>query len=691
MEAGIKVGLHNKFDIEVRDAKTNELKQSATAYNIVLNQLWTRVLARNAFMSAIHVGTGTGTLSPSRTSLFTFLFGRNVTLDGISFNINNMYRRVKIQIQPSEYVGQTFTEVGVAYGTSSGNLCTHAMLTDAEGNPISILKTDTDVVIIYATVFFTVSELPEHVKLSGIFFGNDISGNQTLAMLINQSGSIETNIRVGTYGDKLADTIWDKLRGLELATKTATLTTDAGNKKIVFPTRRFEIAEANGPIQEFNIGGSFNIQLPNDDYTGTQYTDVILTGQDGAKVYFMLPSINVDAETIVVKVNNVVTEDLEIIPMPYYRTYRPSSNKTDELFFQSNSKFFYTYGDSTPRIYGVEWDGTQWKQTISLSGLPGTSSYFGMFYESSLAYAYRYSNEKVRIYSKDNVKKAEYTGSSIVVGTSIDVSGFLSDNVVLISLNTSSSSSKYTFVMGYTLDEGETWSWTGYLVSTFSSTYSPLVVPARTKQIFFQGADASNAFRLYSYNLEARTITLMSVPTATNRALGCFSMDESLLVAYGSSDGLDVFEEVEGVWTKTNVIPDTISPATYNMAWFVGDFFIAGNTSTNLYSVWQLVEGSWVKVLINVPTAQIFDDSVSGGRYLGSYLHTYNRKSQDGMHMSAPSNNIYRCTFDSSYMIKFDTPPAAEDEIKVSYKVNGIHKTTNYVLDVGGYIQFGEG
>jgi hypothetical protein len=76
----------------------------------------------------------------------------------------------------------------------------------------------------------------------------------------------------------------------------------------------------------------------------------------------------------------------------------------------------------------------------------------------------------------------------------------------------------------------------------------------------------------------------------------------------------------------------------------------------------------------------------------GDKLHTYNRKSPDGMHLMADSaGNLARCTLDSSYMIKFDIPPAATDEIKVSYKVNGIHKTTNYVLDVSGYIQFGEG
>ena len=38
MEFKQKAVIHNRFDVEVRDAKTNELKQTAVAYNIILNR-----------------------------------------------------------------------------------------------------------------------------------------------------------------------------------------------------------------------------------------------------------------------------------------------------------------------------------------------------------------------------------------------------------------------------------------------------------------------------------------------------------------------------------------------------------------------------------------------------------------------------------------------------------------------------
>ena len=59
----------------------------------------------------------------------------------------------KTQLSETTAVGETITEVGIGYGSSSTSLATHAMLKDMNGNPISIEKTDTDIINIYATVF----------------------------------------------------------------------------------------------------------------------------------------------------------------------------------------------------------------------------------------------------------------------------------------------------------------------------------------------------------------------------------------------------------------------------------------------------------------------------------------------------------------------------------------------------------
>ena len=123
-----KVTIHNRFDLEVRDAKTGELKQKATGFNIVLDQMWTRLCGGSSYFVDIHFGTGGGTLSPSRTSLFTHL-GTKTAADEEQVKALPVSRwKRKIVLNPEEFVGSTITEVGIAFGSTASNLVTHAKL-----------------------------------------------------------------------------------------------------------------------------------------------------------------------------------------------------------------------------------------------------------------------------------------------------------------------------------------------------------------------------------------------------------------------------------------------------------------------------------------------------------------------------------------------------------------------------------
>lgn len=152
----LKVSIHNRFDIEMIDANTGKVKQQAYAENIVLDALWARLLSPNTYFNNIHYGTGTGTLVASRTSLFSFLGAKAASSDvSINFNYEEGWFSFQksIKLLETEHIGATLTEVGIGYGSSSGNLVTHAQLKDMNGNPISITKSDTDIINIYATVF----------------------------------------------------------------------------------------------------------------------------------------------------------------------------------------------------------------------------------------------------------------------------------------------------------------------------------------------------------------------------------------------------------------------------------------------------------------------------------------------------------------------------------------------------------
>ena len=53
---------HNRFDIEVRDKDTGELKQKGQAENIILDRIYTRLCNFSSYFSYIHFGQGTGIL-----------------------------------------------------------------------------------------------------------------------------------------------------------------------------------------------------------------------------------------------------------------------------------------------------------------------------------------------------------------------------------------------------------------------------------------------------------------------------------------------------------------------------------------------------------------------------------------------------------------------------------------------------
>lgn len=162
--------IHNKFEFVVTDIATGESKQVAKAENIVLDRYYSEALSLIASTSTsttrlydgISVGRGTGTLDPSRTTLFDLIGRRAITVEEFVIGVPMSYRTVKINIPANTYVGETITEVGLAGPGTSSNVVTHALLKDSEGNPISLVKTDTMVVDIYATLYVEVP-LPEEI------------------------------------------------------------------------------------------------------------------------------------------------------------------------------------------------------------------------------------------------------------------------------------------------------------------------------------------------------------------------------------------------------------------------------------------------------------------------------------------------------------------------------------------------
>lgn len=185
MNAQVMMKFNNKYHIELIDSITGKVKQSGDFHNIATKNLChilTGYIGESAtalgpvanMMASLDVGSGTTEPSYGNTALANLLW--NVTAENKTFEWIDDYtgKGTATYTYPatSSYVG-TVTEVGLknqyhtsSYGTSYNySLCTRALLTDSEGQPISFNKTDTDILIITVTVELTLNSMNDAFKI----------------------------------------------------------------------------------------------------------------------------------------------------------------------------------------------------------------------------------------------------------------------------------------------------------------------------------------------------------------------------------------------------------------------------------------------------------------------------------------------------------------------------------------------
>lgn len=167
---GLKI--HNKYKLQLFDTE-GHLIQEAFAYNQASARRYAMVCLTGTFpgktegnyyragINSVHLGTGTGTIDvESREFLFARAFSAKISWTRTSdFTFNNMHFSASATFPPTtSYVGD-LTEIGL--GTESYNrIFSHALLVDAENNPIVVQKTSTNILVVTVDVFFT-AILPE--------------------------------------------------------------------------------------------------------------------------------------------------------------------------------------------------------------------------------------------------------------------------------------------------------------------------------------------------------------------------------------------------------------------------------------------------------------------------------------------------------------------------------------------------
>ena len=642
MYGELKTQLHNKFDIEVKDASTGVIKQRLTAYNIVLDSMWTRLCNFSAYFSAIHVGTGTGALDQTRTALFTFTFGRTADLDLYSFDdaTSVLTVRKKIVINPEEYVGSVFTEVGVAYGTPSSNLVTHALIKDSEGTPISITKTDSDVLTIYATVYATFIA-PSYGRLCTYKESNP------LLSYLGAYSVPDLNYRLGTIGAATNLPIPYATQGSIIASKAFTPSADVPNKRRIFPVTRFSITEGNGHIKEVTLGDTFNFSIPNSVYEKTSYADAPLTVVDASIQLYNIPSHNIDATSLVVSVNGIEAS-ITLITAPSFNKVNARTGKVSIL---SNGLHAVVNANTLARVY-VEEDAIRYETLVT-----GTSTYHLAGEDFYCDYG---STIKIRQLGTGAIVYEQYYGpstyyASFAYGNSFYLGG--------------------TGEIPYVVEVRDgVWGRFNAVAADYSSC---AMVHPNNKLI---ASRYGTTLRMY----ERATIesdysyTSVAIPGAAyNSSVPCFISETEVLVS--TATAVHKFEKVEGVWqlAASNEF-STISTGFTKAAVHNGDLY--GRISTGKLFCTRTIGGQ--KYLLESDATSQYDPTwmsivtLNGVAYLvASANSTYGVA-------------LYSLTENVSYAIISDTIVEG-DVITADYDVEGIHKTDQYVLDVGGYIQFG--
>ena len=241
MDISVKVKVHNKFDIIVRDAKTGEQKEHYEAYNIVKNQCYDTILSNPTVLwRYIAYGSGTGTPDPTKNTLLNFLGSVPATRDSLTYGMPTTVAVFTGRIAANEAVGKLITEIGLAESMYANSILTHALIKDSAGKPIAIQKTDQDIVDIYATVYFNLEDL-------SATYGNNVRwvDPQYNAIIRRLSGPNTSRISDATllYGE-IADHEDIFYLGKDLG-YTYRTSVDVPNRKILLPTTRFDESTAN--------------------------------------------------------------------------------------------------------------------------------------------------------------------------------------------------------------------------------------------------------------------------------------------------------------------------------------------------------------------------------------------------------------------------------------------------------------
>jgi WD40 repeat protein len=670
MEFKTKVNIHNRFDVVVTDVRTGEVKKKATGYNIVLNQMWTRLCGGLTYFVNIHYGTGTGTLLASRTSLFTHKGTKTAVDEELIKALPVSSWKRKIVLNPEEEVGTTITELGIAFGATASNLVTHAMLKDSEGNVISITKTNTDVVTIYATVFVQFGIGNEDLKYINMPNAN------TLVNYLIGGGSAPT----GSFG------LLQKVGGYSRlgSTVNVTWTADVGNKQRKTDVPRFGVTTANGHARALEFTNLFRLGLPSTGiFAGQSYVGVPIGVGNGSNVSFALPSRNLKSGTLTVKLDGVETTAFSIdIQDDFFidlmHPINAPANGVSISLSADGSVLALGSAGVSPHLKIWDWDGFSWTERSQPSNIPSNGYSVSLSADGSvLALGSSTTSPFVKVW--------DWNGSSWTERSqppNIPANG----NAVSLSADGSVLAMSSMNLVPYV----KIWDWNG---SSWTERSQPSNIPSNGYSVSLSTdgsvlALGSNVVSPYLkiWDWDGFSWTERSQPSnipSTGNAVSLSADGSVLALGSGStSPYLKIWDWNGSSWTERSQ-PSNIPSNGYSVVLSSNGSVVAlgSNTTSPYLKIWNWNGSSWTErsQLPNIPS-RCYTVSLSAD---GSVLAM-------GSYITAPYLKVWDDKDVTQASIVFNSPPANGAVITADYTVDGIHKTDQYVVDVSMVIQFGE-
>jgi len=666
-----KVNIHNRFDVHIDNIETGEHREFV-GYNIILNQMWTRLCEGLSYFEYIHFGTGTGTPIPEGTGLFSHLgTKRAVTEETIKALPVSSWKR-KIVLNPEEFVGFKISEVGIAFDSDVSSLVTHAMLKDSEGNAISITKKDTDVVTIYATVFITFINNLSELKLIGM-----PNNNQLINYLTGG------NAPRGSFGLSTIENPYSNLG----TSAVVTWTPDIPNRKRRTNTSRFGITSGNGHVKYLNFTDLFSLKLPAPDiFSGQPYTGVHIGSGDGVNKSFMLPSANIRQSSLAIKKNGVVVSDY-ITNIKYQESNSRIANPaslpagngqgvalTPDGTVMAVAHITSPYVATYDRVDGV------WVKRPDPASLPtGTGRGVALTSDGTVMAVAHDRSPYITTYDWDGeawVKRPD--PASLPIGNASGVA-LTSDGTVMAVAHSGSSGSPCITIYNW---DGTEWVKRPDPASLLTGNASGVALTPNGT-VMAVAHDRSPYITTYDWDGEAwvKRPDPASLPARTGTGVALSHDGTVMAVAHWDSPYITTYDWIDGAWVK-RPNPASLPTDTGRGVALTSDGTVmaVAHDGSPYFTMYEWIDGEWVKR--PNPT------SLPRGDGHGVAL------TPDGTVMAVTHwNSPYITTYMGLpfTQITFDTPPALDDVITADYTVDGVYKTDQYVIDVSFSIQFGEG